>query len=290
MSLVPKGVSLSVGRALLKTKKNSPHIFFAAGVAGVLTSTVLACRATLRLSEDLDEIKKDFEAVTDMSGYDKLAEHSEPIKYTQAKYRRDVSYVYVKGAAKIGKRYAPALVVGGLSIASLSGAHIQLNRRNAALTATLATVSKAFEGYRVRIMEELGEDREREIYHDAVEETIQEDGKNKKVQVLKPGYSPYARIFEEDNIRWENDDYTNQMFLRATLAHWNHRLRSRGHVFLNEVYNDLGFDHTPEGSVVGWLYESEEGDSYISFGPLESDWAGNFLLDFNVDGTIFDRI
>ena len=68
-------------------------------------------------------------------------------------------------------------------------------------------------------------------------------------------------------------------------------------MFLNEVLASLGFEHTSPGALVGWIYESEDGDSYIDFdlyavhnenfmnGPEKSVW-----LDFNVDGVIYDKI
>jgi hypothetical protein len=68
-------------------------------------------------------------------------------------------------------------------------------------------------------------------------------------------------------------------------------------VFLNEAYDALGIERTREGSVVGWVYPSETGDNYISFGMHDMRNANfldgtepTILLDFNVDGIIYNLI
>ena len=69
-------------------------------------------------------------------------------------------------------------------------------------------------------------------------------------------------------------------------------------LFLNEVYDMIGFEHTPEGAVAGWV--KDNGDGFVSFGldDVNNESARRFvngednvvLLDFNVDGIIFDKI
>ncbi len=66
MKIISENVTRSIGRKILKVKKNSPHIFFVGGVVGVVGSTVLACRATLKLEKTLDDIKKDFDVVEEL--------------------------------------------------------------------------------------------------------------------------------------------------------------------------------------------------------------------------------
>jgi hypothetical protein len=75
----------------------------------------------------------------------------------------------------------------------------------------------------------------------------------------------------------------------------NDLLRARGHVFLHEVLDTLGIQRTPESAIVGWIFDSENpdhiGDNFIEFNirDYQSEY-GYILLDFNVDGTIFDKI
>lgn len=293
MKLVPQSLTRSVARSVLQTKKNSPHIFFVGGVAGVLGSTFLACKATLTLEKKVDEIKTDFDDIINMSGYSELGKE----KYTNSAYRKDVAYVYIRSAVKIGGLYAPAVVVGGLSVVALTGSHIQLTKRNAALTATLASVMKAYNEYRARIKEELGEARELELYRDAREEKVEIDGKKEKVTVVTPGnYSIYARCFDETNPQWQQSSETNRLFLQCQQEYANHQLHARGHVLLNDVYDSLGFDRSVAGTIVGWV-RNGDGDNYIDFGifeALNSRFVNNLepavWLDFNVDGVVNELI
>ena len=114
--------------------------------------------------------------------------------------------------------------------------------------------------------------------------------------------SPYARIITEESSNcWDdNEDYTSETLAAVQL--WaNRRLERKGHLFLNEVYDQLGLSRTREGAVVGWIKNSKDGDNYVSFGDYDAntyrvpseDYSRvdtNFIVDFNVDGMIWDKI
>ena len=293
MKLIPNSVTRSVGRSVLQTKKNSPHIFFGLGVVGIIGSAVLACKATLKLEENLDDTKKELDEIKEVG----VSSLKGDLEYSEHEYYRDLGYGYSKGIIRLGKLYGPSVIVGGVSIALLTGSHVQLTRRNAALAVTLGAVSRAYEEYRIRMQDELGKDREREIYHDVQDGEIENNGKKEKIKMVDPlGLSPYARFFEETNISWQNDMEMNRLFIQCQQNYANHLLKARGHVFLNDVYDSLGFDRTPAGAVVGWVINGK-GDGYIDFGlydvPNMNFINGNArgaLLDFNVDGVIYDQI
>lgn len=295
MSLVPKSVSSGLARSILKTKKQSPHILFVGGVIGVIGTAVLASRATLRLSPTVDEIKNDFDAVTDIGSYDELGDK---VQYTKAEYRRDVTYVYTKGAVKIAKLYGPTILLGGVSIAALTGSHVQLTKRNAALTATLAAVMEAYEAYRARVREEIGEEREAALYLDTRQQEVEIDGKKQTIETVNPSkYSPYARIFDVGNRYWHESSEINRNFLMGQQNYANQMLQTRGHVLLNDVYDALGFERTSAGAVLGWVKNSEVGDGYVDFSIWEGmnervvgNWEPAIWLDFNVDGEIYKLI
>jgi Family of unknown function (DUF6353) len=275
MKLMPYAASRRVGRTVLKAKANSPHLFFGIGLVGTVASTVLACRATLKLRDALDNIESDIKDAEQMS---------DP---------KDKAYVYIRAGMQLGKLYAPAIIVGSVSVASLTGSHVQLTRRNTALMAAYATLQKAYDEYRVRVEAQLGDTKEKELYLG----TETKDKKDGLPVVNLDGLSPYARFFDEVSREWKRDPELNRMYIECQQNWANQLLKMRGHVFLNEVYDSLDLERTSEGAVVGWVYPSKDGDNYISFGIHEARNSAflqgsepSILLDFNVDGVIFNLI
>lgn len=295
--IIPSGLTRTVATSVLKAKKNSPHIFFAGGIIGVVSSTILACRATLKLEATLDEIKTDVEHIKEQRTISPASTDVRSLEEIQKDDYKDLVYVGVKSSIKIGKLYGPSIALGAASIAALTGSHVQMTRRNAALTATLSLVSKAYDDYRVRVQEEIGTDKELDIYRATKNETVEIDGKKKAVRVTDPnGLSPYARIFDECSVNWQKDNELNRIFLQCQQNYANHKLRTRGYVFLNEVYEALGFEWSQAGQVVGWVINGD-GDNYIDFGMFDAynsrfvnGIERSIILDFNVDGVVQNKI
>lgn len=276
------------GSAVLSTRKNSPHIFFGVGIVGFVGTVVLASRATLKLEPTLDEITADIESVKANAGP------------SDQENGRNLFYAYSRAGVSLGKLYGPAVVVGVASIGFLTKSHVQLSKRNAALAASYAAVTQAFDEYRDRVRAELGDDKERDIYLGVEDVEIEEDGKKKKVKGIKGTPSIHARFFDQFNANWTKDPEQNRYFLQAQQNYWNHRLHAYGYVFLNEVYESLGMERSQIGQLVGWrITDDGTGDGYIDFGLYEEtnnarfinnlEWSA--LLDFNVDrGVIYDKI
>jgi hypothetical protein len=295
MKLIPDSINRGIGRKVLQTKKNSPHIFFAAGLVGVVGSTVLACRATLKLDKTLDEIRTDLHDVKELK---KDTDEGFNTRKYEREYAKDLMYVYGKSAFKLGRLYGPSILVGGVGVAFLTGSHIQLTKRNNAAMVTLAGVMKAYDEYRARVAEEIGEERELELHRAINNEKVEgEDGKKHVIKVTDPtGWSPYARIFDETSQFWKNNAELNRFYLDCQQRYFNQLLHSRGHVFLNEIYDQLGFERTSYGAVLGWLRDGD-GDKFIDFGmfeaassPFINGYEKSIVLDFNVDGPIWDKI
>jgi hypothetical protein len=300
LSSIKDVVTSKVARQFLLGQKHSPVILFGTGVVGVVATVVLASRSTLNLDHVIDETNDKL-----CKAYD-LHETGNP-KYSDRDWQQDKAVIYVRGAMAIAKLYWPAVTIGVISITCLTGSHIILTKRNIGLTAAYAAVEKGFAEYRARVLTEVGEDKERELRYgsetrEILEETDKGEPKTKMVSRVGPnGASVYARFFDEYSSSWQRNPEYNRMFLQCQQDWANDRLRARGHVFLNEVYDSLGIDRSKEGAVVGWRMTKDGiGDNFVDFGMYNADSErarafvngreGSILLDFNVDGTIFDKI
>lgn len=294
LDVIKNAVTSKAARQVLIGKKHSPTILFGAGVVGVVASTVLACKATLKLEEVLDEAEHTRKAVNELQHHD----------YSQQDRAQDHAKITARTARNVAKLYAPSVAVGIVSVAALTGSHVVLSRRNAAVMAAYSALDKGFNQYRARVKEEFGEEKDREFRHgvETRSEVVETKDGSKTIEhksVAKGMPSIYARFFDEGSTLWQRQPDYNQFFLRCQQNYANDLLKARGHVFLNEVYDMLGLPRSKAGAVVGWVI-SKDGDNFVDFGVFEgnSERARAFvngqehsiLLDFNVDGVIYDKI
>lgn len=294
MKLVPGAVGRQVAHGALLAQKNSPGLLFGAGIVGVVTSTVLACRATLKVDEVLEEAQTKLTLV-------RTTEHPQ---YSDSDRKRDTSLVYFQTSVKMARLYAPAIIVGGISIAALTRSHNILTKRNAALTAAYTALERGFNEYRSRVVAKYGEEEDRNLRYGTREIVSVDPETNEKKTITRvaPGEpSIYARFFDSSSTSWSKEPEYNLIFLKCQQNYANDLLHSRGHVFLNEVYDMLGLPRSKAGAVVGWLLTPDgQTDNFISFGVFEgktdkardfvNGFEGAILVDFNVDGLIYDRI
>ena len=289
----------------LKTIKHSPEILAGVGVVGVVGSLVLACKATTKLSDVLEESKEQLDKIKEVA-----ADPAYEEKYSQDDAKKDTTITYVQTAMKVTKLYAPSVILCASSLGCLLASNNILKKRNAALSAAYMTVDKSFKEYRKRVADRFGEEVEKEIRYNIKAEEItkvDEDG-NEVTETVKVmdgtddpnSYSDYARFFDESCAAWQNDAEYNLTFLKAQQQYANDLLKARGRLFLNEVYRMLGIDETKAGQVVGWVYNPDNptGDNFVDFGiynmqrervrAFVNGYEPNILLDFNVDGVIWN--
>jgi hypothetical protein len=295
MKYVPAAVVKTVCRTGLLAQKNSPRVLFGTGVVGMVGSTVLACRATLKMHEVLEQAQMDLETA-------KILEHP---TYSDRDRRKDISIIHAKTTVKIVRLYSPSVMVGMISVALLTRSHIVLTRRNTALTAAYAALDQGFNQYRGRVIDKYGEEEDQNFRYgtrkDVIEHPNNPDKTKKVTRTSLDEPSIYAKFFDASSPSWDKEPEYNLIFLKAQQNYFNDQLRARGHVFLNEIYEALGLPHTKPGSVVGWVYDPNgmEGDNYINFGVFDdkqqvrdfvNGHEGSILLDFNVDGIIYDKL
>jgi hypothetical protein len=309
-SMLPPAATRKIGELSLKLSERSPEILLAVGIGGFVATTVLASRAALKVDDALDKANEDIARAQALFD-DKEFQAERGVEYSAQDFLQDRVTVRTRIVLSFAKHYAPVVVVGALSIYCLTKSHSILKDRNTALIAAYTAIHKSYEAYRERVRNEIGVESERDLYFDARYETVErevvgEDGEKKTSKEVQKkvgpyAYSPYARFFDETNVNWERTAEYNYLFLRAKQAYANDVLRSRGHLFLNEVYEQLGIPHSREGAVVAWiLTEDGSTDNFVDFGFMSGEFQrqrdfvngseGSILLDFNVDGVIVDRI
>lgn len=290
---LPPALTRTVGRSVLQAQKHSPEILIAAGIAGFVTAGVLAVKATLKVEPVIDQHTENVAIIKSIEAPN--AEAEKQLKKELVKQYRHTGF-------QLTKLYGPSVTLSIASAACIIGAHGIMSKRNVALAIALKGAEQMHEDYRKRVESELGIDKERDIHHGVIEEEIV-DEKGKKTVVKNTNgqtLSQYARLFDENNPNWRSDSDYNLTILRSVQDHANHRLRTRGHVFLNEVYDWLGMERSSLGAMAGWLYEEDySGDDYVDFGLYDNVAnsaafvAGrekNVWLDFNVDGPIHTLI
>lgn len=303
-----------INQAGLKIKKYSPEILMVAGIVGTVTAAVTACKATLKVKDVMSEKE---ELQNDIHKY----LENPDVDYTEEDSKEDLTKVYAQTGVKLIKLYAPSVVLGGVSIASIVMGQKILKKRNIALAAAYTAIDKGFKKYRANVVERFGERVDKELRYNIkakeVEKKITDkNGKEKTVKEIQydiegnplENISEFARFFDEaTSTEHHKDAEYNLMFLRRQQDYANEVLKAKGHLFLNDVYEMLGIPKTKAGQIVGWIYDEKNpnGDNFVDFGiyrlsgnevyderkrAFVNGYERNILLDFNVDGPIYELI
>lgn len=303
---IVESLTRTANKVGFKLQKHSPEILVVAGIVGAVASAVMACKATTKLSEITEESKAHLDAIhTAMENPESMpdGDHSEDDG------KKDLTIVYAQTAGKIIKLYAPSIILGTLSIGAILTSNNMLRKRNMALATAYAAVDKSFKEYRSRVVERFGEELDRELKYnirkEQVEETIvDENGEEKTVTkevevVDSSAISDFARFYDDGCLGWTKDPEMNLMFLRRQQDAANDRLKDKGYLFLNEVYEMLGIPRSKAGQSVGWIYDKDNVYK-VDFGIYDTHKEPNrnfvngyektILLDFNVDGDILDMM
>lgn len=304
MSIIPVGLASGVRNLYAKTsfmaKANAPLIFRVAHIGLGVATVVLACVATSKLPEIMDEAEKQKE---DLEEVIIKAENGE-LTYTDEQIAKEKRAIKAHTAWKVFKAYAPALATGAGSlgcyygeIKAFTGTITSLTAAYAAKSAEAEEKSKALEDLRRQLDIPAGTDTEEK----AGEE--KEDIDKALSQVVIPP-AAFAVLFDESCDNYSKAPGANALFFDCMELTFNEDLKSRtapgspGVITLNEVYKRLGIRdrktgkilQTDSGQIVGWTKYYNDADNakygadgFISFGDLRKETDGSYILVFNVD-------
>ena len=304
-------VSRSLYKVGFKLKKHSPEILIVTGVIGIVTSTVMACKAATKVNDIVDETKDIVDKIHDAVENKKHTSDGE--EYTQEVANKDLTIVYAQTGLKFVKLYGPAVAIGIASIGCIVGSNHILRKRNIALAAALTAMETSFKEYRGRLIDRFGKDLDRELRFgikakEVEEKVVDEKGKEttvtKTVEVVDPNaiHSIYSVVFCEGNSGWTRNAELNKVFLIQQQNYANDKLKLNGVLTLNEVYDMIGAPRTAYGQIAGWVYtdDSSIGDNFVDFGIFDvnnekacdfvNGYEKSIILDFNCIGNILEYI
>lgn len=282
----------------MKLRKVSPEIALVGGIALGIGAVVTACIASRHVDNVIDEANANLNDIQKLAEEDKLENP-----------KKECFIIYRQTAWKLVKLYWPTVALGTASVGLILFSHGILKKRHLQTLAAYNALDEAFKGYRKRVAEAVGDEAEKVIMAGGkVEKGIKAENENGGEDILKGSNivfnekknSPYEFDFNRYTapLVWEPGVEYNEMRLRNAQNYFNELLTARGHVFLNEVLDELGLKRTPAGAICGWVKGC--GDGYIDFGYMDGfirDWnidsdlcRKNIHLNFNCDGVIWDMI
>lgn len=313
LNVLLRGARFVIKRGGLLLRKFGPKIMTGAGIAGFGVSCYMTGKATLKAADILQDRDDQLAEIEDRR------ENCTEQEYPKAEYEKDKKTVKKKTRWKLVKNFAAPGAVFIASSCSVAGGLKIVSTRLAGAVATVNTLAADSKFYRDNVIKEFGTDVDYRMRHGITKECLEEakeklaeerkqngteNATNEKAvsttrRVQYNSDGKYKALFCEYCHGWVPDGRANLSFLQLQEQHMNDKLRENGHLFLNEVYDALGIEHTKEGSICGWVID-KGCHNYVDFGlhnlsdpDLRRFAAGkeaNVWLDFNCDGIIWDLI
>lgn len=316
----------SIARTGLKISKRSPEILMVVGAVTFVGTVIVACKQTLKCEEVLDEHQRKMDEIENCleitaERLETEEEVTEP-EYTEKDAKKDKAIAFAQTGWEFAKIYAPAVLLGAVSITCFGCSFHIMKKRNLALTVAYGALDKAFKEYRSRVKEQLGEESDRyfrygykKVKSGLIEGVNEKTGEVEAVKGKDLDTVPWdedgdhtldeARfVFAPETSKyWGVDEIHNDMTISSVLNVAKVNYGMKGYMFLNEVLRELGLKEVPYGQLVGWV--KGIGDDYLDFGvkkvyrkassdpnrnPLGLEYECIYEFDFNTCGIIWDKI
>lgn len=302
---IKKSLTRTANKVKFATKKNSPELLLGAGIVGIVATVIVACKETLAA----DSIIKHHQSkLIDIQEAKEIAEENpDNYEYDEGLVNHDTKVLKIQTAASLVKNYAPAVALGCFSLGCILVSRNIMSKRYLGVVTAYNGLSELFNTYRERVIQDAGKEKDLEYrygqkFKKKTTEIINEDGTKETITEYKPEgpidpenvTGDGSVIFDSSNPNWQTSYNLSMMFLRAQQNVATDMLHSKGHLFLNEVYDLLGLPDTAYGAVTGWI--DGYGDSYVDFGIYDTEDNNrknedySILLSFNHDGVMYDKI
>ena len=251
------------------TIKHSPEILTGVGIAGMITTTVLAVKATPKALRLIDDKK--------MEVFDNLDPKDVP--ENNADYT-DVSLTPIEVVKTAWKPYIPSVVTGVVSITCLIGPSSVNAKRNAALATAYELSKPALIEYKEKVIETVGEKKEEVIREKVAQKKVDEKPvTNSEVIVAGSGE---VLFLEPASMRYFKSDLET---IRGIINDLNERMITgmEGYISLTDFYNEIGLSHTSTSDYMGWnLYR--DGQIKVNFPAAKTEKGEPCLvLDYHIE-------
>lgn len=229
--------------------KHSPEILTGIGIAGMITTTIMAVRATPKALILIEEKKEEIDV-------DKLT----PIELIKTTWTC----------------YIPAAITGGLSVICLIGASSVNARRNAALATAYTLSESALKEYQEKVIETIGEKKEKSVRDAIAKDRIDENPvSSREVIITEKGNT---LCYDSISGRYFKSDIDK---LKKAENELNRRMRDEMYISLNEFYYEIGLNPTSIGDDIGW--NIDRGYIELNFSSqLTDDGNPCLVIDYQV--------
>lgn len=206
-------------------KENAPTITVALGITGMITTTVLAVKATPKALQLIEEAKK--------------AKHTDKLTVIDT----------VKATWKC---YVPAVLLGGASVGCLIWGNSENTRRNAALATAYKVSETALTEYRAKVVETLGEKKEQHIRDELDKDRLEKNPVSKNDVIVTGKGNTLFYDYNSDRYFYSDIDRVNRV-----VNELNRRMVTgmEMYVSLADFYDEIGLDRTPTSEDLGWTVD-----------------------------------
>lgn len=246
----------NIQRGLMRTsgylQRHSPVIMTGLGVAGVVTTTIFAVKATpkaMRLIEEANEVLSEDDILS-------------PIDKVKIAWRP----------------YAPAVIMGSLTIACILSAHQINTKRNTALAGLYSLTENRLRDYQRQVVETVGEKKEQEVRDAVAAKEIEKNPPSGDIITIKDGT---MLCYESLSGRYFRSDVET---IKSVFNELNRKIISNNYmvVYLNDFYDELGLSPTRVGDMLGWEIDDGEVD-YIFSSQLTENNEPCLVVNFSVE-------
>ena len=228
--MTKQDVANFIKSAKQSVSKHSPEILTGIGIAGMITTTVLAVKATPKALKLIEERKRELVSDPYSTEYQGKLPPVEVVKVTW-------------------KCYMPAVISGAVSVACLIGAQSVHVKRNAALAAAYKLSETALAEYRDKVIETIGERKEKTVREKIAESRLEKNPVDETMVVMTDRGT--SLIFDPHSARYFRGDIDS---IKRVVNELNEQMLNDpfGYISLNDFYDELDLERTDRGDDLGW--------------------------------------